>query len=171
MLCVLFQNNVATQVYEIVVTVHSEEAIQAGMEWFIASNSTGLHSWTQLLWKDSWKRPLLRGLGAVVKGSRVLSPAPLVISESVRKPRSFICWENAGAESDELLLAIHSRHCSFTRVVSQPQEILGEVQNIRDVFSAPNSVRQVPTAGGRTWGSGWQIRKGGLRKDLVPFLF
>lgn len=58
MFCVLFQNNIAVQEYQIVVTAYSEEAIQAGMEYFIADCFLGLHSWIHLFWEDSWKRPM-----------------------------------------------------------------------------------------------------------------
>lgn len=61
-LCVSFQNNIATQVFQIVVTVYSEEAIPAGMEFLRAGSSVGLHSWMRLLWKDSQERPVPRGL-------------------------------------------------------------------------------------------------------------
>lgn len=61
--CVLFQKNIATQVYQIVATAYSEEAIQAGMKYFLADCFAGLHSWTHLLWKDSWQRPMPTGVG------------------------------------------------------------------------------------------------------------
>lgn len=99
--CVLFQNNIATQVYQAVVTAYSEEAVQAGMEYF-AESSSGLYSWTRLLWKDTWKRPMPRGLSVQIwkrgcyKKLRDISPSLPMMSESASNFRSFICYENAG---------------------------------------------------------------------------
>lgn len=64
--CVLFQNNIAAQVYQVVVTAHSEEAMQAGMEYFRADCFFGVHSWIHSLWEDSWKSLCLRGIGAQI---------------------------------------------------------------------------------------------------------
>lgn len=86
--CVLFQNDIAAQVYQVVVTTYSEEAIQAGMEYFLSDTSAGLRSWIHLLWKNSWKRPMPRGLGVQIwkrgccKNGKIFPP---VLSSDVRK--------------------------------------------------------------------------------------
>lgn len=64
--CLVFQGHTAAHVYQAVVATYSEEAIQAGMEYFVADTSAGLHSRIHLLWKNSWKRPMPRGLGVQI---------------------------------------------------------------------------------------------------------
>ena len=99
----MFQNNVASQVLPVVVTVHPEEAIPAGMEFLSSAGSAGSRSWIGWRWRDSWGRPVSGGLvfwvggKGTAKSSRSCPRASRGVTVCMTPIPASVCFDSTAA--------------------------------------------------------------------------